>query len=171
MNTRKLILSAMLFAVGLVLPFVTMQIPWIGNMLLPMHIPVLLCGFVCGAPYGALVGFLLPLIRNILFGMPMLMNALCMAVELMVYGFSAGFFYPKLQQKKHGILLALVLTMILGRIVWGITAFMVYSAFGNPFTIHIFLAQALINAVPGIIIQLVFMPILVNAVNKSTGVM
>lgn len=170
MNTRKLIFSAMLFAVGLVLPFVTMQIPMIGNMLLPMHIPVLLCGFICGAPYGALVGFLLPLARNFLFGMPMFVSAVCMAVELMVYGLSAGLIYPKLKQKKHGVLLTLIPVLILGRLVWGVTAFIVYSAFGNPFTVQIFLAQAFINAIPGIVIQLIFIPILVNAINKSTGV-
>ena len=67
-NTGKIILAAFFLALGIVLPFLTMQIPSIGNMLLPMHIPVLLCGFICGAPYGAAVGFILPLLKSILFG-------------------------------------------------------------------------------------------------------
>ena len=51
-STRKLTLSALFLALGLVLPLITGQIPQIGKMLLPMHIPVLLCGMVCGWPYG-----------------------------------------------------------------------------------------------------------------------
>ena len=62
-NVKNLALSAMFIAIGQVLPFFTGQIPQIGNMLLPMHIPVLLCGLICGWKYGALVGFTTPLLR------------------------------------------------------------------------------------------------------------
>ena len=39
-------------------------------MLLPMHLPTLLCGFLCGGPWGAAVGFLAPLMRSAILGMP-----------------------------------------------------------------------------------------------------
>ena len=69
-RVQNLALSAMFMAIGLVLPFLTGQIPQIGSMLLPMHLPVLLCGLICGWQYGGLVGFVLPLLRYLLFGMP-----------------------------------------------------------------------------------------------------
>ena len=93
-NLRNLILSAMFLALAFVLPFITGQIPQIGAMLLPMHIPVLLCGFFCGAPWGLAVGFIAPLFRSVIFGMPpMFPTALCMAFELAAYGLVSGFMY------------------------------------------------------------------------------
>lgn len=50
---QNMVLSALLLAIGLVLPFLTGQIPEIGSALLPMHIPVLICGFICGWQWGA----------------------------------------------------------------------------------------------------------------------
>lgn len=100
-NTKKMVLSALLLALGMILPMLTMQIPTIGNMLLPMHIPVLLCGFICGAPYGAMIGFALPIIKSIVFGTPILMpNALAMSFELLCYGFFSGFFLLFIKKKK-----------------------------------------------------------------------
>ena len=90
-STKSLTLSAMLLALALVLPFLTGQIPEIGSMLLPMHIPVLLCGFLCGWQWGLIVGFIAPLLRSVLFGMPPMVNvAIPMAFELAAYGAFAG---------------------------------------------------------------------------------
>ena len=84
---KKLVLSALFMAIGLILPFFTGQIPAIGKMLLPMHIPVLLCGLICGWQYGLGVGFVLPLLRSLLFNFPaMYPNAVSMAFELALYG-------------------------------------------------------------------------------------
>ena len=88
---RALVLSAMFLALGLVLPFFTGQIPQVGSMLLPMHLPVFLCGLICGWQYGAAVGFVTPLLRMSLFGMPPLLTAVAMAFELAAYGGVAGF--------------------------------------------------------------------------------
>ena len=89
-------LAAMFLAVGMVLPFFTGQIPQVGKLLLPMHIPVFLCGLVCGWKYGLVIGFLMPLFRSVLFGMPILFpTAFAMAFELMTYGFCIGFLYEK----------------------------------------------------------------------------
>ena len=91
-STINLVYAAMFFAIGLVLPFVTGQVPEIGNLLLPMHLPVLLCGFICGPIYGSVVGVFLPIVRSLIFGMPALLpSAVTMAFELMAYGFFTGF--------------------------------------------------------------------------------
>ena len=87
MNSKKITLSAMFLAIGIILPFITMNIPVIGKMLLPMHIPVILAGFIIGPVYGALLGVLTPLVRSFMFGVPYFYpNAVSMAFELMVYG-------------------------------------------------------------------------------------
>ena len=84
-NLKNMTLAALFLALGLVLPFFTGQIPQIGSMLLPMHIPVFLCGLICGWQYGAAVGFVVPLMRSVLFGMPPLFpTATAMAFELQI---------------------------------------------------------------------------------------
>lgn len=90
---RKLTYSALYLAIALVLPFLTGQIPEIGSMLCPMHIPALLCGFVCGWPWGLAVGFVSPLLRSLLFGMPTAYTAVAMAFELAAYGAVSGILY------------------------------------------------------------------------------
>ena len=96
---RKRILAALFLAIGLILPFITMQIPAVGKMLCPMHIPVLLCGYICGGPYGLLIGIITPLLRGVLFGMPAIFpNAFCMAFELATYGLVAGILSEKMKK-------------------------------------------------------------------------
>lgn len=168
MNTRKVILSALLLAIGIVLPSVTMHIPGIGRLLLPMHIPVLLCGFICGAPYGAIVGLILPICNSILFGAPPMMPvALSMSVELLFYGMMSGVLYRQLKRYKLGIYYSLILAMIIGRIAWGIMSFILFSILGNSFTWIIFFTQVFASAIPGIIIQLVLIPAIVINLKKT----
>ena len=94
-----LVLSALFLALALVLPFLTGQIPQIGNMLLPMHLPVLLCGLICGWQYGGVVGFAAPLLRSALFGMPPMITAIAMAFELAAYGIIVGALYSRSRWK------------------------------------------------------------------------
>lgn len=162
-QTQKLVTSALLLAVGLILPFFTAQVPAIGNMLLPMHIPVLLCGFLCGAPYGAVVGFILPLLRSALFGMPpMVPVAAAMSLELAAYGFLTGFCYQRSAKNWGAVYGSLILSMIGGRVVWGLASFALYRALGMAFTWKLFAMNAFLNAIPGILIQLVLIPALVQ---------
>lgn len=166
-STKKLALSAVFIALGLLLPFVTGQIPTIGNMLLPMHIPVLLCGFVCGWKYGFTVGFTLPLLRSVLFGMPpMFPIAIAMAFELATYGLVSGLLYKYLLDNKYRIIIALIGAMIDGRIVWGIVSYFLFGISGSQFTFELFLAGALLNAIPGIIIQIILIPIIVSVLER-----
>lgn len=166
-NTKKMVLSALLLALGMILPMLTMQIPTIGNMLLPMHIPVLLCGFICGAPYGALIGFALPIIRSIVFGAPIMMpNALAMSSELLFYVFFSGFFYCLLKKRNGQIYISLIVTMLIGRAAWGSATYILYYILGNRLTWKLFLMHAFVNSILGIIIQLMLVPCIVKSVKK-----
>ena len=167
-KTKKLTLSALFIALGIVLPFFTGQIKQLGNMLLPMHIPVLICGFVCGGPYGFIVGLIVPLLRSLLFGMPHLVpDAIVMSIELATYGFVTGLVYSKWKKKRFGIYITLITAMLAGRIVWGIASYILYNILGNAFTWEIFAAGAFLNAIPGILVQLILIPALIYALHKT----
>ena len=164
---RRMVLSAMFLSIGLVLPFFTGQIPQIGSMILPMHIPVLLCGLICGWQYGALIGAILPLFRFVLFGMPPIYpTAVAMAVELCIYGLAIGFIYGMF--KKQGLLsvyVSLVVAMILGRIAWGGSMTVLLSMKESTFTAAAFLSGAILNAIPGIILQLLLIPAIMTTLH------
>lgn len=171
---RKMVLAALLLALGLVLPFVTGQIPEVGNMLLPMHLPVLICGLVCGWKWGAVVGFVLPLMRSFLFQMPPLLptmrtgGALCMAFELMTYGLVAGLLYGWLKDRRWGLIVSLLGAMLAGRIVWALASMVIYRLFADfPFTFQLFLAGGFLSAWPGMILQIVLVPLLVRLLEKT----
>lgn len=167
---KKLTLSAMFLAMAFIMPFLTGQIPQIGSMLCPMHIPVLLCGFFCGAPWGIGVGFIAPLLRSITLGMPpMFPKAFCMAFELATYGFIAGLMYKKLPKKRINIYVSLISAMIIGRLVWGFVMFGCMGFDISKFGLSAFLAGAVLNAIPGIVIQIIFIPIVVIALGKAVN--
>ncbi len=167
-STRKLVLAGLFIALGMVMPFLTGSIPSLGSKLLPMHLPVLLAGFVCGGPLGLAVGFIVPLLRSALIGMPpMFPTALAMAFELAVYGFAAGLFYKLLPKKSIFIYVSLALSMILGRIVWGIVSYVLYGFGETAFTWQMFMGGAILNAIPGIILQIVVIPAIVIALKKG----
>ena len=165
---KKLVLSALFLALGMILPFVTGQIPEIGNMLLPMHIPVLICGFVCGWPYGLVVGLITPLLRSVLFGMPPIFpTAVAMTFELAAYGFASGLIYKLLPKRAAFVYLNLIISMIFGRIIWGITSVILYGVSGSAFSWAVFMSGAFIKAFPGIILQIILIPIIIIALQKA----
>ena len=167
-QTHKLVLSAFFMALGIVLPFLIGQIPQIGKMMLPMHIPILLCGFICGWQYGLTVGFITPLLRGVMFGMPALMpSGAGMAVELAVYGLVTGILYSKLPKKIPYIYVSLLGAMITGRIAWGIVSIAIYGVMGNQFSMALFWAGAFLNAIPGIVLQIVLIPAIMIALKKA----
>lgn len=168
-NVKKLAVTAMLFAVGMVLPFFIGQIPAIGKMLLPMHIPVLLCGFIVGWQYGALIGFLLPIVRGLVFGMPPLYpNAVAMAFEMAAYGFVSGYLYSHARwQCTKMLYISLVTAMLAGRIVWAFAEVILLGIGGNIFTWKMFAAGAFLNAIPGIIVQLTLIPLIMVALRRA----
>ena len=165
---HTLVLSAMFLALGLVLPFFTGQIPQVGGMLLPMHLPVFLCGLICGWQYGLAVGFVTPLLRLALFSMPPLLTAVAMAFELAAYGGIAGFLYSRSRwQRIFALYRCLIAAMMGGRLVWAAARVVMTGVAGEPFTWQIFLTGALLNAVPGIILQLIFIPAVMVALDRT----
>ena len=167
-NARNMVMAALCLALCMVLPFITGQVPQIASMISPMHIPVFLAGYVCGPVWALLVGFVAPILRSMLFGMPaMVPNAFAMAFELAAYGFFAGLFFGLFPKKTPFIYISLVLAMLLGRVVWGFATFCILGFLGNEFTFEAFMAGAFIKAVPAIIIHIVLIPLIVMALKKA----
>ena len=164
---KKLTWSAMFLALAYVMPFLTGQIPQIGTMLCPMHVPVLLCGFFCGAPWGLVVGVIAPLLRSFTLGMPVMFPmAICMAFELGTYGLVAGLLHRILPKGKMFIYVALLTAMAAGRVVWGLAMFVCVGFNTAKFGMAAFISGAITSAVPGIIIQIILIPILVIVMEK-----
>jgi thiamine transporter ThiT len=166
-STKNIVLSGLFLALCIVLPFLTGQIPEIGSMLLPMHLPVLLCGFICGWPFGLVVGAVAPVLRSVIFTMPpMFPTAVAMAFELAAYGLVSGLLYKLLPKKNAYIFVALIAAMLAGRIVWGGVSYILYGIGGTAFTWEIFMSGAILKALPGIAVQIVLIPLLVIALRK-----
>ena len=168
-KTKKLTLSALFLAIGLVLPLFTMQLKALGNAFLPMHLPVFLCGLIVGPLYGLVVGLILPILRHFTFGMPPLYpTAITMSFELATYGFVVGYIYKNSRWKCIIALYeSLIIAMVLGRLVWGVVTMVLLGITGQPFTFQMFMAGAVLNAIPGIVFQLIFIPSLMLALNKT----
>ena len=159
----KLTATALCIALGLALPQV-FHMFGAGTVFLPMHIPVLLCGFIVGGPYGLLCGLITPLISSILTGMPPLFPVgVGMMAELAAYGFLTGFLY----KKTKNTYLSLIVAMLGGRVVSAIVKVALMGFGGSPFVLNAFLASAFITPWPGIIIQILLIPVLVMALKKA----
>ncbi len=169
-RTFRMVLSAMFLALALVLPFLIGQIPEIGKALCPMHIPVFLCAFFCGPWYAAVIGFIAPLLRGVMFGMPALMPmGIGMAFELAAYGIVTGVLYQMLPKKKPYIYCSLLGAMVVGRIVWGVVRAIIAGVTQTEFGMEAFVAGALTTAIPGIILHIILIPIIVMALQRYTA--
>lgn len=168
----RLTLSALCLALCMVLPFLTGQIPQIGAMLCPMHIPVLLCGFFCGPAYGAAVGAAAPVLRFALFGMPPLFpTGTAMAFELLTYGLVSGWLYRALPRRRAFVYVSLIAAMLCGRAVWGVVSAALLTASGAGFTWAAFVAGAFAGALPGIALHILLIPVLVMAAERVLPLM
>ena len=155
---RNLVFSGVLLALGMVLPLLTGQIKEIGDSLLPMHLPVLLCGLVCGWRFGLPVGLMLPFLRSFIFGMPPLYpQAVWMACELAAYGAVAGLLYSLIRTRGR-VYIALVGAQLAGRVVWGIVKALLLGLKGSAFTFSAFIAGGFVDAFPGILLQILLLP-------------
>ena len=165
---KRLIYASLFLALGMVLPLLTAQIKEIGDSLLPMHLAVMLCGLVSGAGYGAAVGFIMPFLRFVTFGMPPIYpNAVWMAFELATYGFVIGFLYSKFGRKQlWWLYCSLISAMLAGRVVWGIVKTLLLFSAGKAFTFEAFIVGGFVDALPGIILQLILIPIIMTIINK-----
>jgi len=161
---KKMIYAALFLAIGILLPFLTAQIKEIGDSLLPMHIPVMLCGFLCGWGYGGVVGLMLPFLRSLLFSMPPFYpNAIWMATELATYGLITGILHARLKNKGIGFLyLTLICSMLAGRVTWGVSKALLLGLDGKAFGIGALVTGGFLDAIPGIVLQLILIPPIVR---------
>lgn len=169
MKHKNLVCSALLLGLGIVLPLFTMQIKEIGDSLLPMHFPVLLCGFICGWKYAALIGFIMPFLRSGLFSMPPIYpNAVWMAFELATYGFVSGLLYSKRKSESAAwIYISLITAMLSGRIVWGIVKGILLGISGKPFLMAAFISGGFTDAFLGIVLQIILIPSIIKIIKKG----
>jgi niacin transporter len=175
---RQMVLAAILSALAVVLSRVLHALGgWqAGAIFLPMHIPVLLCGFLCGWKYGMLSGLLTPILAMLVSGMPNGNTLISMELELAAYGAAAGalngiHWFGK-GEKETGLanvsqlVFSLILAMLIGRAVYGLGNAIILSRGDSPFTWTAFIAGAFVNALPGILIQIVLIPALVMLAKK-----
>jgi thiamine transporter ThiT len=169
---KNLTAAAICLALCILLPYLTGNNQQLGNILSLMHIPVLLCGFICGPYYAGVVGLIAPLLRSVLLAAPPLFIASAMSPELAVYGLAAGFLYRKLAKTNDNIYISLIAAMIAGRVTYGIAGWLLYSVTGLfrvPFAWGwtFFINAALLTAAPGIILHIVLIPVIVIALKRS----
>lgn len=167
-SVKNLTISGLMLALAMVLPFLTGQIPQIGSALSPMHIPVLLCGFICGGIPAMIVGAIAPLLRFVLFGMPPIFpTGVAMCFELAAYGMLSGILYRAFPRKVPYIYLSLIIAMICGRLVWGAVRVILMGLGASAFSWAAFLSGAVTGAVPGIVLHIALIPILVLALRDA----
>lgn len=166
----NMVLSAMFIAVGIVLPFLTGNVTETGKMICPMHLPVIVCGAVCGWPWGMVVGIITPLLRGVVAGAPVLYpTGICMAFELATYGLVFGLMLKWLSSKidrMASIYISLVVAMIVGRVVLGLAHFTLYGMFGTPYSWQTLISSAVIQSAPAILIQFAVIPPIVYAFSR-----
>ena len=169
----KITFSSIMIAMAMVLPFLTGQIPEIGAMLCPLHIPVIICGLICGWKYGLVCGFVVPLLRSAIFGMPpMYPTAISMCFELATYGFICGILFNIFKSKNVKLIvnvyITLIIAMILGRLIWGAVRYIIAIFDGsNVFTFKMFISSVFVTSWPGIILQLILIPTLICVLYKT----
>ncbi|MEA4939181.1 MAG: ECF transporter S component [Christensenella sp.] len=166
-NTKRLILAGLCIALGIVLPVAFHSVANAGSIFLPMHIPVLLCGLICGWPYGLACGVLAPLLSSLITGMPPMAFLPSMLCELAVYGFVSGLLmrYVKTGKLLADLYISLVGAMLLGRLVLGLLNAVLFRA--GEYSVALWTTSAFVTALPGIVIQLAVIPVLVFALKKS----
>lgn len=166
---KSLTFTAMFLAMGIILPFLFGQIPQIGSMLLPMHIPVFLCAFICGWKYGVPMAIILPLLRSFLFLRPNLYpEAISIACEMAVYAFVAGYLYQKSKWKCiKALYKSMIIAMISGRIVRVAVQLALLGLGSMPFTFGAVITGVLVIGIPGIILQLIVIPAVMVMLHRT----
>ena len=166
MNTKTLVKGSVFLALGLIVPYIFHATGIPGTIFLPMHIPVLLCGFILGKKYGFIVGAITPLLNSIVSGMPPIYPvAIAMAFELATYGFLAGYLF---KDKEYNLHISLVSAMIVGRFVSGISNYILLAFAGKPYALKVFLASSFVKPIWGILIQLALIPVVIKGIESGS---
>ena len=163
---KKMVFAAVCIALCVVLPIAFHAIPNAGTVFLPMHIPVLLCGLACGWPFGLVTGLLGPLLSSVITGMPPAAMLPSMMVECCVYGLTTGLVmkYVRTGKLLPDLYISMIAAMILGRAISGIAKSLIFSPGTAPFA---WVTTSLVTGIPGIVLQLVLMPLVILALTKA----
>lgn len=169
-SIKKMTITGCCIALGIILPMAFHMIPNAGSIFLPMHIPVLLCGILCGWQYGTICGILTPFLSSTFTGMPPAAMLPAMMCELFTYGLTSGLLsqFVNFKNPLASTCTHLIGAMLAGRIVSGIVNALIFRV-GN-YSLEIFLSAALFTAIPGILIQLIIIPILVYILKYKSKV-
>ena len=165
-SVHRTVLAALFTALCVVLPIAMHMIPDAGTVFLPMHIPVLMCGLICGVPYGFLCGLLGPALSCLLTGMPPMVILPAMMVECATYGAVAGLVLKFVRTKNltADLYIALIAAMIAGRVVSGIAKALIFTP---GITMTAWVTASFVTALPGIVIQLLLIPQVVRLLTKA----
>ena len=163
---KSIVFTAVCAALCIVVPMAFHTIPNAGVVFLPMHIPVLLCGLICGWPYGLVCGLLGPLLSSVITGMPPAAMLPSMMVECATYGLVTGLAmrFVRTRSAVADLYISLITAMLLGRVVSGLAKALIFSPGAAPFA---WVTTSLVAGIPGIIIQLVLMPTIVFALTQA----
>ena len=164
---KKSITASMLIALCVVLPMAFHTIPRAGSILMPMHIPVLLAGLICGPLFGLVVGITGPLLSNLFTGMPPTGIVPIMMIELGTYGLVAGIMVHIVHTRRISVDLyvSLIVAMLAGRVIAG-AAQAIYF-FDGTYAIGIWATSYFVTSLPGLVIQLLFVPSVVIALERE----
>lgn len=167
-NTKNIVLAGLLIAIGVIVPSIFHTTGIDGRVFLPMHIPVLLGGFLLSPLYALLVGMMTPLVNSLLTSMPPLFpTAIVMMFELGAYGLIASYLYKRI---KMPIIISLILSMLGGRLVASLVTYIFVIAFSLKIDPMFILTGGIVFALPGIIIQIILIPILMHGIERYTTI-
>ncbi len=167
-SVKRTTLCALFIAFCYVLP-IAFHAVGLGSVVAPMHIPVLLCGMICGSGYGALCGIIGPILSHLLGGMPPLPMLVRMVPELCVYGLVGGITMKSIRTGRAAadVYISLVITMIAGRIVGGIATAIFYAVTSGVYSIALWATSYFVEGLPGIVAHLILVPVLVLTLQKA----
>lgn len=167
-KTKEMVYAALFLALALLLPFLTANNRELGNIICIMHFPIFLAAYLIDYRYSMMVGFIAPLLRSFIFGMPqMIPTAISMAFELLTYACVCGILYRAFKKKVWGIYISLLVSMVVGRVVSGIVKAIIMGANGSKLTFDVFFATNVIKTLPGIGLQIIIIPLLVMTLRKA----
>lgn len=166
-HLRKTIITAICMALCVVLPIAFHAIPNGGTLFSPMHLPVLMCGLMCGWQYGLLCGVFGPMLSSFITGMPGMGYLPTMMLELALYGFISGLLINLIHTNKKtaDIYISLLAAMLIGRVITGIVRAFIFAP--GSMTLQAWAVGYFVSCLPGIILQLVIIPILYHALNRA----
>ena len=166
-NVKKSIITAVCIALCYVIPLMFHGIQNAGNIFCPMHIPVFICGLICGWQYGPLCGIAGPALSSALSGMPPAAILPSMMVELAAYGTAAGLMMKLVRTKSTyaDLYISLIVAIVCGRVLAGLAKALIFAR--GSYSMSAWIAGSVVTSWPGTVIQLVFIPTIVFALMKS----